>query len=206
MSFLISKSLPVSRILSTRICNGCFHRVAAQRNYWRRRDAFSELSSAVQSVENYVKEMDKEMNRVFGEFQRASPVKFPQILLSPFERSQVRDIPVVSTNDDGRLYKLELDMEGMKPEDINITLKNNELSITARRDEKRDDGSRFVRENTYHYTLPSEINADTVRSSLTDGILTIEAQLPALESKEIPIKIEGSHKSENSEGGDGKSK
>lgn len=198
MSFLSCKLLPATRNLSPRICKAYLYRTGIQRNYWRRRDAFSELSSAMQSVENYMREMDKEMNRVFGDIQRASPIQLPR-LISPLDWGRTRDIPVVSTNGDGKVYKLELDMEGMRPEDIKITLKDKELTITARRDDKHDDGSRFVRENTYQYTLPNEINPDTVRSSLTDGVLIIEAQLPALESKEIPVNIESGQKSSSSE-------
>lgn len=193
MAFIYSKIFPAARNLS-RMCK---HRTGIQRNYWRRRgDSFSELSSAMQSVENYMKDVDREMNRVFGDFQRLSPVKIPR-LFAPLDWGRSRDIPVVSTDGDSRLYKLELEMEGMKPEDINITLRDNELTVTARRDEKRDDGSRFVRENSYHYTLPSEINPESVRSSYSNGILIIEAQLPALESKEIPINIENGEKSSN---------
>ncbi|GFQ93891.1 SHSP domain-containing protein [Trichonephila clavata] len=84
-------------------------------------------------------------------------------------------------------------MQGMQPEDINVTLKDQELTIAARKVEERSDGSRFVRESKYHYTLPKEVNPEAIRSSLVEGILAIEAPLPAIESKEIPVKIESSH-------------
>lgn len=204
MSFNSVKLLPIARIFSPKICRASLHRSAICNSYWRRRDAISELSNAVQSFENYMKEFDREMNRVFGDFRRMSPINIPRIF-APFDLGRSRDIPVVSTDGDNKLYKLELNMQGMKPEDINISLKDNELSITARRDEKNEDGSRFVRESAYHYTLPSEINPDTVRSTFSNGILTIEAQLPALESKEIPINIEsGEKKSASSDSTDQK--
>ncbi|KAG8185211.1 hypothetical protein JTE90_025883 [Oedothorax gibbosus] len=158
------------------------------RNYWRR-SAFSELSSAMQTIENRMRDMDRDMNRLFNDIQSSSPFRIPR-LFSPFESS--RDIPVVAMNKDDRSYRLELDMHGMEPENINVTLKNHELTITAKREEKKPDGSRMVRENTYHYTLPEEVNPEVIRSSLSNGVLTIEAPLPALESKEIPVKIEGS--------------
>lgn len=192
------KLLSTARVFPPKICRA-LHRSAVSSNYWRRRDSGSELSNVVNSFENYIKEIDREMNRVFGDFRRMSPLNNLPRIFAPFDWNQARDIPIMTTDGDKRLYKLELDMQGMKPEDINITLKNNELTITARRDEKREDGSRFVRENTYHYSLPDEINPDTVRSSLSNGILSIEAQLPALESKEIPINIESGEKSTNSD-------
>lgn len=194
MSLITPILLSVGRNVRPKICRVLYPSSEIHRNYWRRRDMFSDLSTAVQSIENYMREMDKEMNRVFKDFQRVSPVKFPPIF-SSFDADRVRDIPVVSTDGDSRSYKLELDMEGMKPEDIHITLRSNELTVTARRDEKREDGSRFVKENSYHYTLPNQINPDTIRSSLTNGVLTIEAPLPAIESKEIPVTIENGRKS-----------
>lgn len=199
MSFLSSKLIRAARSNSSGMCKAFLHRTGIQRNYWRHRDPFSELSGVMRSVENYMNQIDREMNRVFGDVKRASPVTLPK-LFAPFEWSRSRDVPVVSTDGDRRLYKLELDMEGMKPEDINIILKNNELTVTARQEEKRDDGSRFFRENTYHYSLPAEVNPDTIRSTLSEGVLTIEAQLPALESKEIPIKIENAEKPASTQG------
>ncbi|CAL1277657.1 unnamed protein product [Larinioides sclopetarius] len=194
MSLRIAKVLPLYRAAIGKfpVCG-----ISPVRNYWRR-GAFSELSSAIQSMENRMREMDREMNRFFEDVQRTSPVKLPNIL-SPLEWSRTREIPVIAKDGGGRVYKVELDMQGMEPEDINVTLKDQELTILAKKEEKRSDGSRFVRESKYHYTLPKEVNPETIRSSLIDGVLTIEAPLPALESKEIPIKIEGSSGNSNSE-------
>ncbi|XP_015917768.1 protein lethal(2)essential for life [Parasteatoda tepidariorum] len=164
------------------------------RNYWQRRNVFSELSSAMQIMENRMKEMDREMNKLFDGLQRGSPLK-----RSPFEWIKGKEIPVLSKDGKNKNYQVELDMEGMDPEDIKITLKNNELTVTARKEEKGSDGSHFIRENKYHYTLPDNINPDAIRSTLADGILTIEAPLPALESKEIPVNIENSSSGSDSD-------
>lgn len=140
----------------------------------------------MQTIENRMRDMDREMNRLF---ERSSPIRFPRIF-GPLECS--REVPVVCTDKDGRNYKLELDMEGMDPENINVAVKNQELTITAKVDEKKPDGSRMVHEKTYRYTLPQEVNPDLIRSLLSNGVLTIEAPLPALaEAKQIPVNIEG---------------
>ncbi|XP_035213166.1 alpha-crystallin A chain-like [Stegodyphus dumicola] len=197
MSILIRRSAPFVRNFVSKFCGSlCPENNIGVRYYWRRRNAFSELSSAVQALEDSVRDMDREMNQLFSNIQRASPFRIPQ-LFSPFEWGRAREIPVISSDADGRRYKVEMDMQGMAPEDIKITLKDQELTVTARRSEKRDDGSRYEHEHSYHYTLPKEVDVDTIRSSLTDGVLTIEAQLPALEAKEIPVTIESSSGSEN---------
>lgn len=186
----------VCKNLCSRVYTG--QQVCGIRNYWRRRNMFSELSSAMQMVENRMKEMDREVNRMFDELQRGSPLKLPRSL-SPLEYFRGREIPVVSKDGKNQNYQLQLDMEGMSPEDINITLKNNQLTVAARKEEKGSDGSQVVSEYKYHYTLPDNINPDAIRSTYADGILTIEAPLPALESKEIPVKIEHSDSSSDSD-------
>ncbi|XP_054712914.1 heat shock protein beta-11-like [Uloborus diversus] len=168
------------------------------RGYWRRRDSLSEISSAFQTMEKYMREMDKEMNRVFNDIQRVSPVRIPR-MFSPFGSDSEKELPIISTDKDSRVYKLELEMQGMKPEDIKLTVKHNELTVRARCEEERSDGSRYVKENSYHYTLPKEVNPDSIRCSLTDGVLTIEAPLPALESKEIPVTIESDEQKNSSD-------
>ncbi|GIX78228.1 SHSP domain-containing protein [Caerostris darwini] len=109
------KVIPVSRTILGR---SQFMRLPSVRNYWRR-NMFSELSSAMQSVENRMREMDKEMNRLFDDIQRSSPVKLPRIF-SPIDWAHTREIPVISKDGDGRVYKVELDMQGMEPEDIKV--------------------------------------------------------------------------------------
>ncbi|GFS86207.1 SHSP domain-containing protein [Nephila pilipes] len=196
MSTRILKILPLSRFAFEK-CRVSKVGNIPFRHYWRR-NAFSELSSALQTMENRMRDMDREMNKFFDEFQRGSPVKLARIL-SPLEWSRTREIPVISKDGEGRVFKVELDMHGMQPENINVTLKDQELTIAARKEEERSDGSRFVRESKYHYTLPKEVNPEAIRSSLVEGVLTIEAPLPAIESKEIPVKIESSDSNSDSE-------
>ncbi|GFS30845.1 SHSP domain-containing protein [Trichonephila inaurata madagascariensis] len=197
MSTNILKVIPLSRIAleKCRVSKAAYIPI---RSYWRR-SAFSELSSALKTMENHMRDMDREMNRFFDEFQRASPVKLAKVF-TPLDWSRTREIPVISKDGDGRTFKVEMDMQGMQPEDISVTLKDQELTIAARKEEERSDGSRFVRESKYHYTVPKEVNPEAIRSSFVEGVLTIEAPLPAVESKEIPVKIESSNSDSDSEG------
>ncbi|GFT42190.1 SHSP domain-containing protein [Trichonephila clavipes] len=149
----ILKVIPLSRIaLEKCVAKAAYIPI---RSYWRR-SAFSELSSALQTMENRMRDMDREMNRFFDEFQRVGPVKLAKVF-TPLDWSRTREIPVISKDGDGRTFKVEMDMQGMQPEDISVSLKDQELTIAARKEEERSDGSRFVRESKYHYTVPKEI-------------------------------------------------
>ncbi|XP_076328721.1 alpha-crystallin B chain-like [Tachypleus tridentatus] len=166
-------------------------------------EPFSELSSVIRNMERQVQEVDREVKRMFDEVERASPLRFPRVL-QPWWWSRRRNVPVETTGDEKRQYKLELDMSDFNPEDIKITVKDNLLTVYARQDVKKPDGSRFLREYNHEYTLPEEVNPESVRSVLNpNGTLIVEAPLPAVElpqPKEIPVTKEHSQDSKSEEG------
>ena len=56
------------------------------------------------------------------------------------------------------------------------------VSIKAREEQKAEDESvRLSQEYVYEYSLPAEVDPNNVKSYLQDGILNIEANLPAIE-------------------------
>lgn len=194
----LCRILPVLRVVAHRLP---FKQHSA-RAYWGRRDVFSELSSALQTMDRRMRDMDREMCRIMDEMEKSSPVPFPRFF-APWTRGRIREVPVEKTTKDGRKYQVELDMPDMLPEDISVTLKDDNLKITARKEEKKSDGSRCVRDYTYEYSLPREVNPESVRSLFKDGVLTIEAPLPALEEpseepKEIPIQMDTTDKKDSS--------
>ncbi|XP_013793689.1 heat shock protein beta-11-like [Limulus polyphemus] len=165
-------------------------------------EPFSELSSVIRSMERQIQEVDREMKRMFDEVDRASPIRFPRAL-QPWWWSRRRNVPVETAGDENRQYKLELDLSDFNPEEIKITVKDNLLTVQARQDVKKPDGSRFLREYNHEYTLPEEVNPEAVRSQLNpDGTLIIEAPLPAIElqqPKEIPVTKEHSQDNKKEE-------
>lgn len=184
------KILPVLRTAAHRLP----FKLPPSRSYWGRRHVFSELSSALQTMDRRMRDMDRELCRVMEEMEKSSPFRFPRVF-APWAWDRIRDVPVEKTTKDGRKYQLELDMPDMLPEDISVTLKDHTLKISARKEEKKSDGSRCVRNYTYEYSLPREVNPENVRSLFMDGVLTVEAPLPALEEqseepKEIPIQMD----------------
>jgi len=147
----------------------------SRRHYWPARrhalwDPFSEVQRSV--------------DRIWRDFDRFTPL-FPRIL------GNSRSVPVETNVDGQRVYKIEIDLPDFKPEDINVSIKDGVVSITAKR-EFESDGCKQSREYQYQYSLPAEANIEKIRSLIDgNGLLTIEAPLPAVkepELKEIPIK------------------
>lgn len=92
-------------------------------------------------------------------------------------------------------YKIEMDVQNFKPEELVIKTVGNTVQVEAKHEEKTSDGSSFSSRNfSQSYTLPSGIDPDSVCSSLSkDGKLTIEAPLPkvtrmASNERLVPIK------------------
>jgi HSP20 family protein len=83
--------------------------------------------------------------------------------------------------DNDHLY-VEAEMPGFRKEDVNITLENSTLTITAERRESNAQaekkGEWLLRERRYNrvhrsFTLPHTVNENSVKAALNDGVLTI---------------------------------
>lgn len=78
-------------------------------------------------------------------------------------------------------YRIEGPLPGVKPDDVEITFQDGVLSIKARRSEERKQEERnYVRREVffgnYHrqIALPGDVQADKIKASFENGVLTIE--------------------------------
>lgn len=103
--------------------------------------------------------------------------------------------PALNVREEGERFCVEAEIPGIKPEDIDIAVEGNTLTI---RGERKPDGMEDV---SYHrrerkagrfqkaITLPSEINAEAVGAECKDGVLRLV--LPKAEQakpKKITVK------------------
>lgn len=100
--------------------------------------------------------------------------------------------PLVQDSDDGKVLRLKFDVTQYSPEEIVVKTVDNRLQVHAKHEEKTDTRS-ISREYSRDFLLPRGVNPELIRSSLTkDGVLIVEAPLPALESsgpeRKIPIE------------------
>ncbi len=109
-------------------------------------------------------------------------------------------VPTVNTREDEKDYKIEVDLPGIKKEDIkvNIDPDNHTLTISGERkfkDEvKKEDYYKI--ESSYGkfmrtFSLPENVNTDNIDAKTEDGVLHIT--IPKIEKeqkeiKEIPVK------------------
>ena len=124
-----------------------------------------------------------------------SAFRFPEIgelsTLSGFS-------PSVNTREGEYAYHVEVDLPGVKKDDIHVDLKGNVLTISGERKTKKEvkEEDYYKMESSYgkfqrSFTLPENTDAENIEANAEDGVL--EVVIPKMErskkkSKKIKIK------------------
>ncbi|XP_043268523.1 alpha-crystallin B chain isoform X1 [Venturia canescens] len=97
--------------------------------------------------------------------------------------------PLIQDEGDNKMLKLRFDVSQYTPEEIVVKTVDNKLLVHAKHEEKTESKSVY-REYNREFLLPKGTNPESIKSSLSkDGVLTVEAPLPAIGygEKLIPI-------------------
>lgn len=104
-------------------------------------------------------------------------------------------MPSVNIRETEQAFFVEAELPGLTKKDIDITLENNILKLSGERRFEKD-----TTEESYHrversygtflrtFSLPSQVNAESVKATFKDGVLTIEVP-KAEEAKPRKIAI-----------------
>ncbi|WP_345993891.1 Hsp20/alpha crystallin family protein [Sulfurimonas sp. HSL-1716] len=124
--------------------------------------------------------------------EKKMSMSFPS--LSP-EGSLSSFVPVVNTREGEFAYHVEVDLPGVKKEDISIDVKDNVLTISGERKYKNEvDKDDYYRcESSYgkfqrSFTLPKDADAENINASTENGEL--EVVIPKLAKSSDAKKIE----------------
>lgn len=112
------------------------------------------------------------------------------------ERTLTAFTPSVNTREGEFAYHVEVDLPGVKKEDITVNVQDNTLTISGERNAKEE-----VKEEDYYkvesqygkfersFTLPEGVDSEDIHAESQDGVL--EVVIPKLKvSKEEPKKID----------------
>ena len=135
-----------------------------------------------------LRSLQDEVNRVFsGSFNRRGD-----------ETGMMRGAwnPSVDIFENKDQIVLEAELPGLKPEDVNISIENNVLTIHGERKfEKKDEGDNFHRvERSYgsftrSFTLPPTVSSENVEAAFDNGILRLSlAKREEAKPRRIEIK------------------
>ena len=86
--------------------------------------------------------------------------------------------PVASVVEDGDAYLLKVEMPGVNKEGLEISVENNELTITGRRDLAQIEGTLIHRESRTEdfrrvFELDPSIDTEKVSARIDQGVLTL---------------------------------
>lgn len=112
--------------------------------------------------------------------------RFPSLTRSVFT-------PAADVEETPEAYVIEIELPGVKRDDINIEITQRRITVDGERHEKERVGILRRRERTvgrFHYeiALPGELDEDRVEATLDHGVLTIKAPKPEQDRpRRIPI-------------------
>ena len=105
--------------------------------------------------------------------------------------------PALDVVENEDAYVVQATLPGLKPEDIDINIEDDVLTIKAERNEEREESedTYLLRERRYGafhraVRLPSGVNGDEATAEMQDGVLTLT--LPKREEykpKQIEVKV-----------------
>jgi len=99
----------------------------------------------------------------------------------------------VQRTDDG--YRIEAALPGFRADDIEITLEQGTLTISAKRsEEKKTERAQYLHREVYsgsfmrRLVLPPEVKAEDIATKFEDGMLTVDVKYaPGSNAVKIPI-------------------
>ena len=98
-------------------------------------------------------------------------------------------MPKVNTREGEEAYHIEVELPGMKKEDINVEVDKGVLTISGKREFRNEleEKDYYKVESSYgkfyrSFTLPENIDIENIKASSTDGIL--EVVVPKMERQE----------------------
>ncbi|PBC32321.1 heat shock protein beta-1 isoform X2 [Apis laboriosa] len=136
--------------------------------------------------------MNRESNNFFKSTTSTTTQSTQNSSLSPPHDSAWLDglnSPLIQDEGDSKCLKLRFDVSQYTPEEIVVKTVDNKLLVHAKHEEKTESKSVY-REYNREFLLPKGTNPESIKSSLSkDGVLTVEAPLPAIGTGEKLIPI-----------------
>lgn len=95
----------------------------------------------------------------------------------------------ITVKDDGsQEFRLHVDMNAFKPEEINVKTKGNSLTIHAKHEEVTDSSS-VLHEFSRTFTLPEDVDPNALVCSLSkDGVMSVKGPVAVAALEEPPEK------------------
>lgn len=134
--------------------------------------------------------LQNRLNSIFSDFTRPATGESESLNSGSF-------VPPVDIYEDAQKLTLRLEVPGIKPDDVDIRVENNTLSVKGERkfssEEKEENFHRIERRFgsfVRSFTLPQTVNTEAVTANYEHGVLSIELpKKPEAKPKQIKVAI-----------------
>jgi HSP20 family protein len=107
-------------------------------------------------------------------------------------------MPAIESHIDNGTLTVKVDLPGMDPKDVSISILGNQLSIEGERkkEEKKEEKDYYYQEVAYgkfsrRMTLPEGVEADKIKANYKDGVLEITMPAPKqVAAKKVQIEVQ----------------
>lgn len=136
---------------------------------WERGEAFRK------DIEHYLTQMQRDMEKMFTDLRKNWDFQIEEA-----SKLMKKFIPSLNVSEDEQKIIIRVDLPGVEPKDVNISLENHTLVIEGeKKEEKKSEKEEFkLLESAYgHFkraiALPEIIDSSKVEATYKNGILTI---------------------------------
>ncbi|GIX40353.1 MAG: heat-shock protein Hsp20 [Leptospiraceae bacterium] len=157
--------------------------------------AWEKGESFRKDIEQYLVQMQRDMEKMFTDLRRGFDLQVEEA--SKFIQ---KFIPSINVTEDEDKITIKVELPGVEPKDVNLTIENDTLVIEGEKKEEKQSEQEKVKilESAYgHFkrviALPETIDANKIEATYKNGVLTIvlpkkeEAKKP---KQKIEIKTE----------------
>lgn len=134
-----------------------------------------------------------EIDRLFDDFSFGRPTR--SIFNFPISLDTLR--PAADLVDDGKVYRLSVELPGLKQEDIDIEYRDGTLTISGDKKEEseRKENGCILNERRFgsfrrQMSLPGDIDPSDIKADYKDGVLTLSMakdESAVIKPRKIPI-------------------
>ena len=149
---------------------------------------------SVARQENPFLPLQREVDRVFEDFTRG----FPSFPTSPaFQtRGAVDLLPSMDVTETDKEIEITAELPGLQEKDVQVNVADNVLTIKGEKKSEKEEKDKNYRmfERSYGafsrtLDLPAGINPDTIKASLSNGVLKVTVPKPAAaQVKKVEVK------------------
>ena len=130
----------------------------------------------------YIGDLDRTLG-LLTQFRRQMEHAFDDLDRSdPWRGAELPDTPAVNLHDGGSEFVITAELPGIKPDDVQLNLNRDVISLAGSRAVETPEGYSVHRRErpavrfSRSFALPAPVNPDRVKASMRDGILTVRVE------------------------------